>query len=266
MVDVIQVPVYTESVLIYVILSALIFGFIALVLFILVFFRKDYKEMILKTAHVESRVKNLDKSLAGAETIDKRFKDIEKKVEQEIKEVEAEAEQVERQTEIMKEKAKDVERKIKLMDIAAKDYTRKMKKKMDTDFNMMRRYVITEMKDDERTIKSSVNKSNKEINEQLAEMKSEINKMKKTMKKRYKDMSLFFIYSIFEDLSSETSESRINKKLDDMRLFINMAKKNKQWDASLEKETSKFLRNMERRWSSKSKDISSLYSMSLDEL
>lgn len=256
MVDIVQIPVYQESIVVYILLSALIFGFVALALFMLVFFRKDYKEMLIKTMKMEHRMQNFDRSLAGAETIDERFQDIEKEVEKDIK--------------VMEKQAKMVDKEMKDVGVYAKRQTRKLTKKLDKDLKSVKGFVTSTSKKDIDKIKAFMEREEKGLDVEVSDMRDDIKKMEKKMRKemdkRYKDIALFFLFRIFDDLSAETDEGKINKKLDDFRFFVKFSKRNKYWDKSLEKETMGFLRDMEKRWKSKSSSVSMLYSMFLDEV
>jgi Skp family chaperone for outer membrane proteins len=256
MVDIVQIPVYQESIIVYVILSALIFGFVALTLFILVFFRRDYRDMLVKTVKMENRMQNFDQSLAGAETIGKRFKQMDKKIDKDLKAVETQAD--------------EIDEKIKGMGVYSKKQTKKMVKKMDNDLRSLKKFVTTSNRKDMQKIKRFMIDEEKQLDSEVMDMKEKMNKiekkMKKDMNKKYKDLAIFFLFRIFDELSSEEDPGKVGKKLDDFRFFVRFSKKNNYWNKDLEKETLKFLKDMEKHWRSKSRDVSMLYSMFMDEV
>ena len=256
MVDIVQIPVYQESIIVYIILSALIFGFVALTLFILVFFRRDYRDMLVKTVRMENRMQNFDQSLAGAETIDGRFKDIEKHVEKDLKMVE--------------KMAGEVDKDIKEFGVYSKKRAKKIVNKVDNDLRSLKKFVITSNRKDIENVKKFMATEEKEMDAEVSIMKGDIkkieSKIRKEMEKKYKDLAMFFFFRIFDELSNEVDPNKISKKLEDFRFFVKFSKKNKYWNKSLEKETLVFLRDMEKHWKSKSKDVSILYSMFVDEI
>jgi hypothetical protein len=256
MVDIVQIPIYQESMIVYIILSALIFGFVALTLFILVFFRRDYRDMLVKTVKMENRMQNFDQSLAGAETIDKRFKQIEKQVGKEMKNVEMQAD--------------GIDDKIKELGVYSKKRTKNVMNKVDSDLRSLKKFVTASSRKDIENVKRFMASEEKELDAEVSTMKNDMKKMeikmRKEMNKKYKDLALFFLFRIFDELSHEVDPGKVGKKLDDFRFFVKFSKKNKYWNKSLEKETLNFLRDMEKHWRSKSKDVSMLYSMFMDEI
>lgn len=107
----------------------------------------------------------------------------------------------------------------------------------------------------------------KEMEIQLRERVEDIRQYLDTqLNNRTKDLSRFYLFALFEDISDAKEKETISRKLDDLRLFVKFNADKGYWDDDLQHTISEFLRDMEKRWKIKDIEISGLFSLNMDRI
>ena len=107
----------------------------------------------------------------------------------------------------------------------------------------------------------------KEMEVQLRERVEDIRQYLDTqLNNRTKDLSRFYLFALFEDISDAKEKDTISRKLDDLRLFVKFNADKGYWDSELQNTISEFLRDMESRWKMKDVEISGLFSLNMDRI
>ena len=107
----------------------------------------------------------------------------------------------------------------------------------------------------------------KEMEIQLRERVEDIRQYLDTqLNSRTKDLSRFYLFALFEDISDAKEKDTIGRKLDDLRLFVKFNTDKGYWDVEMQRTVSEFMRDMEKRWKMKDIEVSGLFSINMDRI
>jgi hypothetical protein len=199
MVDVVQVPIYPEIPwLLYFVIGWIMIIIVGLAIFLLFFFKKDFREITSKVSRIETNLNKVNTSVSHVGGWIKKFSTIEPKLS-------------------------------KMENYLANEVAKEMEVQLRGHVDDIRQYVDVQMD------------------------------------KRTGDLARFFLFSIFEDVSSEENPSIVEKRLSDLRLFVKFNKNKGYWSDELQNTVDEFLIDMEKRWKDKDAEISALYSEEMDK-
>jgi len=199
MVDVVQVPIYPEIPwLLYFVIGWIMIIIVGLAIFLLFFFKKDFREITSKVTQLEGNVNKVSTSLSHVGGWIRKFSVIEPKLK-------------------------------KIEDYLENEIEKELEVQLRGHVEDIRQYVD------------------------------------KQMDKRTGDLARFFLFNIFEDISSEESPVTVEKRLSDLRLFVKFNKNKGYWDEELQNSVNEFLKDMEKKWKEKDREISAIYSEELDK-
>jgi hypothetical protein len=107
----------------------------------------------------------------------------------------------------------------------------------------------------------------KEMEVQLRERVEDMRQYLDTqLNNRTKDLSRFYLFALFEDISDAKDKDTISRKLDDLRLFVKFNSDKGYWDDEMQRTVSEFMTDMEKRWKMKDVEISGLFSLNMDKI
>ncbi len=199
MVDVVQVPIYPEIPwLLYFVIGWIMIIIVGISIFLLFFFKRDFKEILSKVVRMEGNINKVNTSLSHVGGWIKKFSVIEPKLK-------------------------------KIEDYLTDEVEKEMEIQLRGHVEDIRQYVDAQMD------------------------------------KRTGDLARFFLFSIFEDISSEENPAIVEKRLGDLRLFVKFNKNKGYWNEELQNTINEFLKDMEKRWKDKDREISALYSEEMDK-
>jgi hypothetical protein len=231
MVDIISIPLGFEvPLLFYIILGTLILMVASVIVFIMFFLKRDFKNLAYKFGVIEGRVKGLGKTMTNAAAWIERLRRNEHNI-----------------ANLRKETDKDFDR---LKDFVSHERTKE----------------LSELKD---VLTSRMGHEFVNYDRRLSKVERNVEKELKTMKKQMKtttvDIVRFSLFRMISELSDESNLDSIERKLNDLKTFVKFNKKKKYWNKELQKTVDEFLKDMGKRWKKK-KNISTIYNVFSDKM
>lgn len=229
MVDIVTISApYEIPILVYIIIGVVAVMVMGLFVFFVRFLRGDFKKVISRFSKIETKINGLGNSITNAAA--------------------------------WVAKIRDVERKVYDID-----------KDVDRDMADLKEYVTRENQVYAKEISDSLSSKisheiigvERKIGKLERSFEKEMKRMKNQMKKTTSDLVRFTLFRIITDLSDQTDLNSIDRKLDELKAFVEFNKKKGYWNKKLQETVDEFLKDMEKKWRKKSKSIATLYSMFL---
>lgn len=223
-------PIAEIPLIIYIIIGFIVFTVMGLAVAFMRFLRRDFKNVISRFSKIEASINGLGNNIINAVAWVGRIRTLERKI-----------------------------------------YD--LDKDVDRDMSDIKNYVVRENASNAREIKdhlsSKISHEIISVERKIGKLEREFDKqmdlMKKQMKKTTSDLVRFNLFRIISDLSDQTEMNSIDRKLDELKAFVEFNKKKGYWNKQLQKTVDTFLGDMEGKWKKKSKSIATLYTMFLKE-